>query len=198
MNTDRSLAQQQGVTLIEVLVAILVLSFGLLGMLGLTANGIKMSSSSQYRTIAAQQLAAMADMINANPYIVSKYSPPTSTLTKSDPPPTNNPCLKTTTGCPVDKTANPTYSLSHSTYAVISTNDYEVWLTNLKDSLPGGWGIVCLDASPADGNLGNFGCSGSGRPTIKICWNENARISTSGGGASGSDSSTDTCISTQL
>ena len=67
---------QQGVTLLEVLIAIVVLSFGLLGMLGMLMNGLKMTSSSHYRTIAAQQLTAMADMINANPSLVNLYSTP--------------------------------------------------------------------------------------------------------------------------
>lgn len=191
MNTDRSLAQQQGVTLIEVLVAILVLSFGLLGMLGLTANGIKMSSSSQYRTIAAQQLAAMADMINANPYIVSKYSQPTSTADAT--------CLSSS-GCAHTST---TTALTDASYAKMPNNDYALWQANVVRLLPSGAGIICLDATPADGNSGNFECAGAGRPTIKICWNENARISTSRGGASGGSigtdtSSTDSCISTQI
>lgn len=186
MKPGKSFSHQQGVTLLEVLIAILVLSFGLLGMLGLTANGIKMTSSSHYRTIAAQQLASMADMINANPYIVSKYAPPTSTATAA--------CLSTT-GC---AHASTTTLLSDASYATMPNNDYNVWLVNLTRLLPNGLGIVCLDADPADGNSADFKCSGAGRPTIKICWNENARISISGGGASGADSSTDTCISTQL
>lgn len=188
MKNGKSFLRQQGVTLLEVLIAILVLSFGLLGMLGLTANGIKMTSSSHYRTIAAQQLASMAEMINTNPYIVSKYAPPTNTA--------NTACLSTT-GCAHTST---TTNLSDASYANMPNNDYNLWLVNLARLLPNGMGIVCLDASPADGNSTTLAtsCSGAGRPTIKICWNENRRVSISGGGASGTDSSTDTCISAQL
>lgn len=186
MKQFRSALAQQGVSLLEVLVAILVLSFGLLGMLGLTANGIKMTSSSHYRTIAAQQLSRMADTINSNPYLASRYAPPSNTADAA--------CL-TATGCP--HTAS-TADLDDNSYATMPNNDYAVWLANLPTLLPSGAGVVCLDATPADGNSGSFACSGAGRPTIKVCWNENARVAISKGGVGGADSSTDTCLSTQL
>lgn len=166
--------RQCGVTLLEVLIAILILSFGLLGMLGLITNGLKITSTSNYRTIAAQQLTAMADLVNANPYLTSAYASPSNTLTAA--------CL-TTSGCATTAVPN---------------NDYYLWLANLTKVLPSGTGIICLDATPSDGNSGGYACSGSGRLTVKICWNENARIKTSGGGSSGTDSSTDTCLSSQL
>jgi type IV pilus assembly protein PilV len=170
---------QQGVTLLEVLIAIVVLSFGLLGMLGMLMNGLKMTSSSHYRTIAAQQLTAMADMINANPYLVNLYAPPASSTVTAT-------CF--TTGC---------------SSAQLPPTDYGVWLRNLDGLLPPyvpnvNKAVVCLDSTPADGNSGNFACDGSGRPTVKICWNENARVAISSGGVTGADTSTDTCMSTQL
>ncbi len=176
MNSHTPNRFQQGVTLLEVLIAIVVLSFGLLGMLGMLMNGLKMTSSSHYRTIAAQQLTAMADMINANPSLINLYSPPTS----STPTPT---CF--TTGCNT---------------AQLPPTDYGLWQANLRALLPNdtGRGILCLDATPADGNSGAFACDNAGRPTIKICWNENARVAISSGGVTGADTSTDTCMSTQL
>lgn len=167
-------SKQSGVTLLEVLIAILVLSFGLLGMLGLITNGLKITGSSNYRSIAAQKLTEMADMINANPALITAYAPPTSTLTGN--------CL-TTAGC---------------TTAQLPNMDYRLWLENISTILPSGTGKVCLDSSPSDGNSLDFACSGTGRPTVKVCWNESARIATSGGGSSGTDSSTDTCLSSQL
>lgn len=166
---------QTGVTLLEVLVAITILSFGMFGLLGLLTNGLKMTSSSQYRTIAAQQLTMMADMINANPKLFSAYQAPTATDKVST-------CLATT-GC---------------TAAELPNNDYYLWQQNLAALLPSGQGIVCLDNSPGDGNSGGYLCSNTGRLTVKICWNENARIAISKGGASGTDASTDTCLSEQL
>lgn len=172
--------KQSGVTMLEVLVAILVLSFGLLGMLGMITNGLKMTSSSHYRTIAAQQLSSMADMINANPFSVDEYAPPTSSTTAN--------CL-TSSGCSSTKSLIPN---------LIANTDYALWQANIQSQLPNAGSIVCLDSSPADGNTANFQCSGSGRITVKVCWNESTRIAISGGGVSTADTSSDTCLSAQL
>jgi type IV pilus assembly protein PilV len=191
---------QQGVTMLEVLISIVVLSFGLLGLLGLLSNGLKMTSSSQYRTIAAQQLTAMADMINANPEIVAKYSPPSGTAD-------SNRCFSmsgcsttvvtntTTTGTPPVSTTSTTIT------SPLPATDYLLWQRDLANNLPSGVGVVCLDSTPADGNSANFACDNTGRPTVKICWNEHDRIAISGGGGSGaaaSASAQDTCLTTQL
>ena len=118
---------QQGVTLLEVLIAIVVLSFGLLGMLGMLMNGLKMTSSSHYRTIAAQQLTAMADMINANPSLIGTYAH-TTPMTR-----TNVTATCFTTGCST---------------AQLPPTDYRLWQDNLAALLPSGTGILCLDAIP--------------------------------------------------
>ena len=174
MKHTRTPAFQHGVTMIEVLVAIVVLSFGLLAMLGLLLNGLRMTSTSNYRTIAAQQMVAMADMINANPDIAGSYSPPAAV-------------------------SGSTYCFSTNCNSTqIAPADYDIWRLNVASSLPNGSGVVCLDSSPTDGNSANFLCDNTGRTTVKICWNENARVAISGGGGSGADSSTDTCLTTQL
>ena len=53
--------------MVEVLVTILVVSLGLFGILAVVINSLKLSSSSTYRTIAAQQANALAEVIRANP-----------------------------------------------------------------------------------------------------------------------------------
>jgi type IV pilus assembly protein PilV len=67
---------QSGVTLIEVLVAIVVLSIGLLGMAGLQANGLKVGTSAIYRSQAAQAAYDIADrmMANQNQATAGSYS----------------------------------------------------------------------------------------------------------------------------
>jgi type IV pilus assembly protein PilV len=47
------LRAQQGILLIEALIAILIFSLGILGMVGLQASAIKQSSEAAYRSIAA-------------------------------------------------------------------------------------------------------------------------------------------------
>jgi len=57
---------QAGASLIEVLVTILLLMFGLLGVAGLLAKGVSNAASSEAMTKANQLLADMADRIRAN------------------------------------------------------------------------------------------------------------------------------------
>ncbi|NTV85958.1 MAG: type IV pilus modification protein PilV [Burkholderiaceae bacterium] len=57
---------QSGFTLLEVLVAIVVISLGLLGLAGLQAATLRNNQIAYYRSIAIQQTYDMADRIRAN------------------------------------------------------------------------------------------------------------------------------------
>lgn len=61
---------QRGVTLLENMVALLVLSVGMLGLAGLQAYSMRGSAGASYRQIAVQQAQDMADRIRANPAAV--------------------------------------------------------------------------------------------------------------------------------
>lgn len=56
----------RGFSLIEVLVAIVVLSIGLLGLAALQVSGLRVGQSSFYRAQAAQLATDMADRLRAN------------------------------------------------------------------------------------------------------------------------------------
>ncbi|MCX8004346.1 MAG: type IV pilus modification protein PilV [Burkholderiaceae bacterium] len=58
--------RQRGLSMIEVLVAIVILSLGLLGVAGLQAAGLRASHSAHYRAQAAQFAADMAERMRAN------------------------------------------------------------------------------------------------------------------------------------
>lgn len=58
--------KQSGFTLIEALVALVVLSVGMLGIAGLYVEGLRASKTSIYRTTAVTLAADMADRIRAN------------------------------------------------------------------------------------------------------------------------------------
>jgi type IV pilus assembly protein PilV len=57
---------QRGLSMIEVLVAIVIISLGLLGMAGLQASGLRTSQSAFYRAQAAQFTNDMAERMRAN------------------------------------------------------------------------------------------------------------------------------------
>jgi type IV pilus assembly protein PilV len=61
-----SVRRQRGLSLLEVLVAIVILSLGLLGMAGLQAAGLRTSQGSFYRAQAAQYADDMAERMRAN------------------------------------------------------------------------------------------------------------------------------------
>lgn len=58
--------KQSGFTLVEALVALVVLSVGMLGIAGLYVEGLRASKTSIYRTTAVTLAADMADRIRAN------------------------------------------------------------------------------------------------------------------------------------
>ena len=124
-----------GFTLIEVLVTIVVLSFGLLGLAGLQLTSLKNSRSSVLRSLAMQHAYDMADRMRANlgatsagNYNMGSVFGGTSTAA----------CL-TTTGC--------------TTLEMAGQDIYE-WQLALSAStnaagngLPSGQGIVCIDST---------------------------------------------------
>ena len=68
MNKMRyNLKKQRGITIIEVLVAMLILAVGLLGMASLQVRAVSDTTNSSFRSIAIFYANDMADRIRANP-----------------------------------------------------------------------------------------------------------------------------------
>jgi len=73
---------QSGLSLIEVLVALVLLSIGLLGLAGLQASGMRVGQSSMHRSLAAQLAQDMVERMRANVANAGAY-----TLALGDAPP---------------------------------------------------------------------------------------------------------------
>jgi type IV pilus assembly protein PilV len=160
----------RGFTLLEILVAIIVLSFGLLGMVGIQAMALKSNNDAKQQSTAVQLAGELSDMMRsnkaiavgltpaANPYLVANYFGGSNTV--SNPP-------EMCTG---------TYGCT-STINVARWEMYD-WLTRVNDTLPGARVQVCYDNAPyttsALGGLPQWGCSGTpaagGSISIKIGW----------------------------
>jgi type IV pilus assembly protein PilV len=159
---------QQGFSIIEAMIAVIILVLGLLGTLGMIINSLKLSSSSNYRSIAGEQAYSMADTLRANPFAIATTTG-AAAFDGSVPSAELN-CLKAA-GCSRDSFVN---------------NQVWVWQQQLANSLPGGAGYVCRDSDPgghsptqtAAGAVSSWNCDGTGQYVVKICWNE-ARISAS-------------------
>lgn len=145
--------RQNGFTMIEVLVSIVVLSFGMLGLAGLQLNSLKNSRGATMRSLAIQHAYDMADRMRANLAAVGNGSYDMSSASSG----TNTASCLTSTGCTPDQMA---------------AQDIYEWQRNLNAStnisgngLPSGQGIICIDstaetgstpAAPACDNLGQL------------------------------------------
>ena len=64
---------QKGLTLIEVMIALAVFSFGLLALAALMASGLKYNTSALHRSYATSQAYDMADRMRANHLGLDQY-----------------------------------------------------------------------------------------------------------------------------
>ncbi|MDR7120358.1 type IV pilus modification protein PilV [Rheinheimera soli] len=60
---------QQGIALIEILIAVLVLAIGLLGIAALQSSSVRYSQSAQERTTALIMAGTLTEMIRSNPVV---------------------------------------------------------------------------------------------------------------------------------
>ncbi|MFC0048936.1 type IV pilus modification protein PilV [Rheinheimera tilapiae] len=66
MNPVPTFRSQQGISLLETMIAVLVLAIGLLGVAGLQTMNLKNSQSAHQRTMAVMLAGSMAERIRAN------------------------------------------------------------------------------------------------------------------------------------
>lgn len=117
----RTLNRHDGFSMMEVLITILVISFGLLGVAGLVTTGMSSNAVAQYRSIATQQTLDMADRMRAN--LVGVRAGSYDALTANIP--ASNDCM----AAACDATQMATY-------------DHARWNTANSVLLPGGSGTV--------------------------------------------------------
>jgi type IV pilus assembly protein PilV len=122
-----SCLRQRGFSLIEVLVTMLILTFGLLGVAGLLVNGISNSAAAESHAKATLLAADIADRMRANiPFAVSATSPYNTNQSKSDTQDWDE-------AVPTDLTA-------------IANVDKKEWMDSIAAQLPEGKGrVVVLD-----------------------------------------------------
>lgn len=169
--TVRTQHRSRGFSLLEVLISMVILSFGLLGMVGLQAAALQVNHQARIQATAGSLAHELAEMMRGNkdvgllttgnPYI-GQYFP-------SDPLPSGSSyCLN------VDPAATPCSSATEIANAQLTE-----WLTRVRAELPNAYVKVCVDSAPFDANgTPRFNCTstGAGATTvIKIGW---SRLST--------------------
>lgn len=186
---NKPLNKHQGLTMVEILVTMFILSIGLLGMAGIQVKGIRGASSSQYRSQATILMQGMAERIHANPSGANnppaddniKYSKVSFTSTGAF-------CnTAPTTMCSDRRSDGGTFSAAQAcdTDVLMATYDIYVWLCGntssdgIANQLPNGnANITCVDIDTTDGD----GCSPGSALTIQVGWVE-SKIADSDAGA---------------
>ncbi|WP_232073166.1 type IV pilus modification protein PilV [Variovorax sp. RA8] len=152
-----------GFSLIEVLVALLVLSFGLLGMVGLQAMALQNNREARLQSVAVDLARELAEMMRgnknvamldaSNPYIGDFSSAPLAPATTSS-------CLSVGSSC-----ANTT---------LVANAEMTDWLARVGEDLPGARVKICSDTAPYTGDgLPQWDCTAGATNdllVIKIGW----------------------------
>ncbi|MBI4755379.1 MAG: type IV pilus modification protein PilV [Betaproteobacteria bacterium] len=164
----RSTNRQRGISLIEILVAIVILSIGLLGVAGLQLMSIKGVGSSAARTTAAQLAGDMIERIRSN-----------LAAPENGAPDYLNAALYTTSGSAVD-----CFTVACNAADAVRSQARQ-WMQKLAVALPSGSGIVCRDSTPNDGVPGATACDNVATApyVVKVWWDDRQR-SGGGGGSS--------------
>lgn len=153
-----------GFSLVEVLVSIVVLSFGLLGMVGMQAASLKSNREARLQSSGVVLARELAEMIRGNKAV--------GVLTGA-----GNPYLGTFNSTPL--VANtPAYCLAVGASACIDATavanaQMTEWLARVDAELPGAKVTVCYDSAPYNANgIPQWPCgtAAGGVITVKIGW----------------------------
>ncbi len=149
-------ASEAGFTLMEVLVAFLILSVGLLGLAGLQMKGLAYAHQSYQRSLATLLAQDMADRMRANrpAVLAGNYQ---------------------LTSAPTDPgfTCSGTAPCTPANLAVLDL--YQWYHQEIAADLPNGKGVVCVDSNPSDSTP----CDGAGGIySIIVSWSEKAPTGT--------------------
>jgi type IV pilus assembly protein PilV len=163
-------ASENGFTLLEVMIAIVIVSIGLLGVAAMQAVTLKNAGSSKYRSAAIGLTSDMADRLRANlegvmegnGVIGTGYNRPRTALTDAA---YNSPAPACRSiGC---------------LPAAMVLDDLAAWQARLAVSLPRGTGVICIDSGSTgtatfNGTTLDPRCDGVGTMyAIKVFWLDN-------------------------
>lgn len=161
---NRHLAAQRGFSLVEVLVAIVILGIGVLGAVGMQAAAMQSNKEVRYQALAGSLARELAEKMRGNHAVAIQ------TTTAANPYLLNT-TLTASTGLAAP---NPNcYTASCATALNIANWDIYEWQLRLREILPTPRVRICMDAAPfdADGKP-KWDCTNTGNVAIlKLAWN---------------------------
>jgi len=129
-------SRQSGFSLLEVLIAIVITSIGLLGLAAMQATGLRNNHSAYHRSQATVLAYDIADRMRSNASSMGSYVTPVAVVTPPDgaDPDVDTPVIDlsgcaSTSGCSAD---------------LLAQSDLAQWNTDLAAALPGGTGAIAL------------------------------------------------------
>lgn len=174
---------ESGFSLIEVLISIIVLSFGLLGMVGLQAAALQANREARAQSTASSLARELAEMMRGNKDIglLTSANPYFGDFSSPLAPATTAYCMNvatSTTAC-ADTTA-------------IANAQMTEWLSRVDSELPGARVRICVDSQPFDPSNGTprWICTATGPGTttvIKMGWTRGSTNRALTGARTGAD-----------
>lgn len=122
--TNNTTIKQSGFSLVEVLIALVIMSVGMLGIAGLYVQSLQAGRTSMFRHQAVSLAGDVADRIRANPSAAIAYAGLGA----------NNSCVAANIDCDV---------------AGMAANDIWIWDQQAVNSLPNGDVVVAFDGTVA-------------------------------------------------
>jgi type IV pilus assembly protein PilV len=154
-----------GFTLIEVLIAVFVLTLGVIGAAGMQLTALRTTQQSGLQTSALELAAEMADKMRANSRQMKGPDSPYVNLNfqSADEPGSAAPgasCYGASANCSAED---------------LAAFDIYDWKRRVRASLPGGRAMICRDAAPWGAGAGalTWNCgsdAGNGPLVIKLGW----------------------------
>ena len=169
--------RQRGFSLIEVLVSIVVLSFGMLGMVGLQAAALQANREAKYQSAAVNLARELSDMMRGNKKVATDsgaVNPYLGSFTAPLAAATPTYCLNVTPASPCSAVPETVVGANNATQQQVAIANAQMteWLARVDAELPGARVVVCYDATPFDASgLPQWACSNSGDTAIvKLGW----------------------------
>jgi type IV pilus assembly protein PilV len=158
MKIERLPRRQAGFTLIEILVTVFVLAFGLLGFAALQTEGMKNNRVAELRSVVTQSTYNISDRIRAN-----VGGAVNGAYVANAPPAVGYDCETSFAGTVVANKCSSTE---------MANADLDRWYATLGSALPSGTGsITCADADATDADA----CTRGSLYSINVIWEESTR-----------------------
>lgn len=147
-------ARARGFSLLEVLVAIVVLSFGVLGVVGLQAASMQANTEARYQSAAARYGRELSDMMRDNKTVA---------LTQTTDPSVNPYIIDSSVAPPAAPPTNCSTSACTDPMQLAKFQIYE-WYKRASNELPGARIAVCFDKAPYTNGIPVWTCTSPGAP----------------------------------